>query len=150
MTADDRGFDPSLTLSLRSDPFEIRATLGKVTGWLAGVSGCAGVVGAVEMTLAEVLNNIAEHAYGGKSNGAIHVRLDVDTAHLRVKTCDCGAPMPDGRVPSGAYCAPEPDCPDLPEGGFGWFLIHSQCSQINYRRDEDQNHLLLEIPLHGA
>jgi serine/threonine-protein kinase RsbW len=36
---------------------------------------------------------------------------------------------------------------DLPEGGFGWFLIRELTKDLQYVRHEDQNRLTFSIPI---
>ena len=31
------------------------------------------------------------------------------------------------------------DIQDMPEGGFGWFMIHTLADSINYERIDDEN-----------
>ncbi|WP_245605407.1 ATP-binding protein [Roseicyclus elongatus] len=35
---------------------------------------------------------------------------------------------------------------DLPEGGFGWLLIHQISTALTYRRDGGENRLSLTLP----
>ena len=53
-----------------------------------------------EIVLAEVLNNIVEHAYGDRS-GDITLALDLQPQGLLCQINDKGAPMPDLALPEG-------------------------------------------------
>ncbi len=97
-----------------------------------------------ELVLAEVLNNIAEHAYG-KATGPVELRVDLLRAGLGCTISDQGHPLPAGVVP-------DPDLPliappdHLPEGGFGWHIIRCLTTDLRYARDGDWNRLSLRIP----
>ena len=39
---------------------------------------------------------------------------------------------------------------DLPEGGFGWFLIRELTHDLTYRRDGSRNHLSFRMVLGGT
>ena len=53
--------------------------------------------------------------------------------------------MPDGQTPVGAAADLDVDFCDMPEGGFGWFLIKDLAKDVNYHREGVQNHLHLRI-----
>ena len=52
--------------------------------------------------------------------------------------------MPDHTLPMGL---PQPIGvdKDLPEGGFGWFLIRSLTENLTYRRIDARNHLSFQL-----
>lgn len=91
---------------------------------------------SAEIVLAEVLNNIVEHAYA-QSAGPIDVTLDYEHPTLAFEVVDEGLPMPAGRLPSGDVVAVD----GLPEGGFGWFLIRSLTRGLVYHRLRNRNRL---------
>lgn len=103
--------------------------------------------GTVELVLAEVLNNIVEHAY---SDAAGLITLDLRRARGRLCCLlrDEGRPMPAGCLPPGLAPAlgPAPAIADLPEGGFGWFLIRSLTRDLHYDREPGCNRLSFSIP----
>ncbi|WP_323038742.1 ATP-binding protein [Gemmobacter sp.] len=101
---------------------------------------------SAEIVIAEVLNNIVEHAYAGSSGD---IDLSVQPLHggLRCSVTDHGAPMPDHRLPGGALPAWQPD--DLPEGGFGWFMIQALAQDIRYDRIGATNRLTFWLPAEG-
>lgn len=99
--------------------------------------------GKLEIVLAEVLNNIVEHAYRDES-GPISLHLWRAGALLQVLVEDRGHPMPDGAPPQGA--PPMLDSPDgPPEGGFGWFLIRNLTEELTYDRKEGVNRLCFAL-----
>lgn len=98
-----------------------------------------------ELVVAEVLNNIVEHAYRNAPTGRIRARLDFQADRLRAEFTDHGHEMPGLTPPEGravnVNVAPEA----VPEGGFGWFLIRSLTSDLCYQRRDGANHLSLSV-----
>ncbi|WP_343080229.1 ATP-binding protein [Ostreiculturibacter nitratireducens] len=105
--------------------------------------------GTMELVLAEVLNNIVEHAYAGRKGGMIDLSISVTGRGLEVRVADQGLPMPGGVLPAGLAPSLKMSggTQDLPEGGFGWFLIHDLTQDIDYLRDGRTNRLRFVLPL---
>lgn len=101
--------------------------------------------GTVELVLAEVLNNVVEHAYRDRSDGVIALRVQPKSDGLAVAVEDTGLPMPKGGVPTGALAAPTEDFLSVAEGGYGWFLIGQLARDHSYQRDGDRNRLTFRI-----
>jgi len=98
----------------------------------------------VELILAEVLNNVAEHAYV-EASGPVDLRIEVQIAGIACRVADQGRPLPSGVVPDPALPMIAP--PDhLPEGGFGWHIIRALTDDIGYARDGDWNCLTMRLP----
>lgn len=98
-----------------------------------------------ELILAETLNNIVEHAYRGSGAGRIKIWLHESANHLRVDLIDSGIPMPGGTIPDPAPVSPMTDTKALPEGGFGWPLIHQIADAVFYQRENAKNCLTFHI-----
>jgi serine/threonine-protein kinase RsbW len=94
-------------------------------------------LGTTELVLAEALNNVVEHAYANYS-GQIEVEVRRDPDQLRFHIADKGLPMPGAEPPLGRLPAVGA-LQDLPEGGFGWFLIRSLSQDLAYRREGERN-----------
>jgi serine/threonine-protein kinase RsbW len=103
----------------------------------------ADVAATAEIVLAEVLNNIVEHGYAA-ATGQIEVELALSDTGLQIRTSDLGCALP------AAVLAGTPSLPtvtdDLPEGGFGWYMIRSLVEELAYRREGDRNHLSFCVP----
>ncbi len=101
---------------------------------------------SVEIVLAEVLNNIVEHAYPADEPGKIGLAVRRRNSALMFEITDKGRPMPKGRAPIGNHPMSE-FCPDdaMPEGGYGWYLIREIVRDLVYDRRDDQNILLFRI-----
>lgn len=140
----------SFACVVAADPFAVRAGLARMIAAPPLALLSADQRGTAEVVLAEVLNNIAEHAYAG-GPGKIAVSLHHTAAGLRCQVTDEGAAMPGGCLPSGDHPAqrrgspglPLQDLPlaDLPEGGFGWHLIRRLTQDLHYARVGGQNRL---------
>jgi len=102
----------------------------------------------LELVLAEVLNNIVEHACAKRPESLVSVTIRCTGHWLRIETRDPGRPMPGQKPPLSRM--PDPSLPPacLPEGGFGWPLIFQLAERVVYRRIGNDNHLSLQIPVH--
>lgn len=108
----------------------------------ANVSPC--LASNAEIVLAEVLNNIVEHAYA-TTTGDIALKVHRTDAGLACEVTDWGVEMPGLTLPQGAFQALG-EIDDLPEGGFGWFLIRSLVEGLIYRREMGENRLSFLLP----
>lgn len=102
----------------------------------------------LRLLLAEVLNNIIEHGYGGAEGGPITIQVQPITHGLRLVLTDRGAPPPSELI-AGAAEMPDPSA--LPDGGWGWPLLHALATAIRLERDETGNRLTLDfLPENGC
>jgi serine/threonine-protein kinase RsbW len=102
----------------------------------------------MELVLAEVLNNIVEHAFCDTGRGEIALETSVHSNTIWCHLTDGGRPMPGGKPPPARrYDLGEMDMLDLPEGGFGWGLIRDLTSSLAYDRSGAQNRLTFSIDL---
>jgi serine/threonine-protein kinase RsbW len=143
--ADVTGGRPQVSLSLCSSSLSVRSALLQVRAALADLTLDADASGSIEIVLAEVLNNIGEHAYRGQDEGRIELRIWARGEALLFETRDFGLPMPNGRMPAGR--AASLDCPaeDSPEGGFGWHLLRTLTADLFSARVGERNHLTFRM-----
>lgn len=122
-----------------------RHALRDVRGALTRAGLAPEMLSRVETVLAEVLNNVAEHACDARPAVPVRLTAELRGSALRVRAHDRGRPMPGGVPPAGAL--PKRDVPRnlLPEGGFGWFLIREQSDSLFYRRADGENTLELQF-----
>jgi serine/threonine-protein kinase RsbW len=91
------------------------------------------------IVLGEALNNIVEHAYEDRGPGAIGITIWIRGPRIEVEITDAGRPLPP-RLVRGATLPDISACwEDLPEGGFGWFIIHELTSDMMYERKGRSN-----------
>jgi serine/threonine-protein kinase RsbW len=139
--------DPSpdgSALVFDSDPAAVRTALARLLSAAPLHALTEDDRGTVELVLAEVLNNVVEHAYAGAS-GPVEVGLCATPHGLACRIVDQGLAMPGGALPEGRLPAAAPS--ELPEGGFGWHLIRSLTADLTYARCAGQNRLSFLIPL---
>lgn len=136
-----------LHLAFPGDELSVRDALRSVADAVSGLAAGAPPQGVVEIVLAEALNNVVEHAYSGQALGGIDLELSQHAGALAFTITDDGHPMPDGNLPQGKAHDLSVATQDLPEGGFGWFLIHELTDQLSYERKDGRNVLMFQIPL---
>lgn len=100
---------------------------------------------SVEIALAEALNNVVEHAFPNGDPGDIKLVLRHGRAGLLIEIRDNGKPMPNGRTPLGQHPLDLQPQDNLPEGGFGWFLIRELARDLVYDRENGENFLIFRM-----
>lgn len=137
---------PAFAVEGISGPTAARDMLAEILTFLEPLQLGPEEAGTVELVLAEVLNNVVEHAYP-ESDAAGPITVECvhrdDGLHLRVR--DHGRIMPHDKLPDGQIPNLGMDIRDLPEGGFGWFLIHDLARDVRYQRLGCQNRLDFRI-----
>lgn len=103
--------------------------------------------GAVEIVLAEAVNNIVEHAFQNVDPGMALIRARLSGNTLQVFLVDEGAEFPGAELPEGKPTNIDTALDNLPEGGFGWFMIRTLTRNVRYRRWRARNHLRLVFAL---
>ncbi len=104
--------------------------------------------GTLELLLAEVLNNIVEHGYGDTGHGIITLSMVRDGRGLSCSVSDDGVELPSDCLHQPlSPDAKRPKPGDLPEGGFGWFLIRDLAEDLGYHRVDGRNLLAFRLPL---
>ncbi|MCB2128374.1 MAG: ATP-binding protein [Rhodobacteraceae bacterium] len=106
--------------------------------------------GALELALAEVLNNIVEHAYAGLPPGPVELELRLGSEMLDCRVIDHGHPMPGLMLPKGEMQPIAATVDDLPEGGWGWALIKTLTTSLCYTRDQNANQLSFSVPVDAS
>ncbi len=137
-------------ISITSGEFAVREALAALLEALTPLELDVEETGTIELVLAEAMNNIVEHAYPPEDvPGPINVKCSRQADGLRFQIKDCGRPMPDGVTPIGLPVDLDVEFSDLPEGGFGWFLIKDLAKDVVYRRVDDANQLTFRLALAG-
>lgn len=103
--------------------------------------------GTLELVLAEALNNIVEHSYGESAAGTITLSLVRDLRGLSCSISDDGVELPPSCLQRVANETARPTPVELPEGGFGWYLINDLVEDLGYHRADGRNLLAFRLPL---
>ena len=129
------------SLSFRADEMALREALAQAMHFLKASGFHKDIRATVEIVLAEAINNVIEHAYEGANDGQVDLRIDAQDGALSFIIEDDGTPMPGGIAPRGRVHDLECDLQDLPEGGFGWFLIRELTENLKLHRQGSRNRL---------
>ena len=106
---------------LKSTPNAVRATLRTLRADLERLGISDDDLNSIELVVAEVLNNVTEHAYPPMRPGRIEMQLVDDSHNLTVTVGDFGIEMPGGSPPEGR--APPGDYAfDRSAGGRVWLV----------------------------
>ena len=124
---------------------EARAAIQTVVADLAAGGLDQDQLGNVQIVLAEVINNIVEHAYVGMPVGEVQLKYRLCPDRLALLVCDQGAAFPGHEMPAGLPANVNVAAMDLPEGGFGWYLIRTLTSSLRYRRIKGFNVLKMQF-----
>ncbi len=124
---------------------EAEASIGiaRISDQLAAHGMPASRADDVKIALAEAINNVVEHAYAGMPPETVRINCQMCRESLEVQILDTGNPMPGFQPPDGTPPPIGNVRQDLPEGGFGWFMIHQLTSKIQYERHNGYNRLCL-------
>jgi len=150
MSVDMRFPPKAMELDFPGTEPEVRVALDRMHGALRENGLGEDAIGRFEIVMAEALNNVVEHAYAAHASGTIRVTLGWEAGQITCLIVDEGEELP-GHTPPPGRAKPD-DCAieDLPEGGFGWHLIHTLAHDVRYIRSRNQNRLSFSIPLEEA
>jgi serine/threonine-protein kinase RsbW len=91
----------------------------------------------VEVVVAEVLNNVLEHALPGHAKNKIELICHLQDDQFLIETIDDGLPLQtlpgDKRMPTS-----------WAESGRGWPIVNNWMDEISFNRADDRNHLLMK------
>ena len=138
-------YDYQFTMSSVANNDEVRILLARLCDELAYYGVSSDTRSSAQLVLAEALNNITKHAYGGRGEGTVQVQTEVGSEMLRFTLNDTGEAIPGPRLPRGRPQDTDVPLEDLPEGGFGWFMIRSLAKDLSYARRGDWNELCFRI-----
>jgi len=134
---------PGTSQAVRAVLLDLRRRWGEI-----GVPGLTAAL--AEQVLAEVLNNIVEHALPDTPEGEIRLSLCIAPGGISFEVRDNGKPMPGGQIPGGRIAAPSDRIADLPEGGFGWAMIRAMTDDLRYQRCDGWNRLRFRVSDGGS
>lgn len=142
-------YRPTLDLNVYSDLKQASEAVNRVGRWLEQERVESECIGDVMLVLAEALNNVIEHAYGTETSGDIQIKGTLRAQTLSVQIVDKGKPF-DGPPDEVVLNTEKYELSDLPDGGFGWFLIKRLTEDIHFSRDGGKNKLTLVVALRRA
>lgn len=143
--------DESITFTYEPTDQGVRRVLQSMRACLTTMGLDEDFCGTAEIVLAEALNNVAEHAYPGEARGMAQLKLRLTPDGCDFDLTDQGKPMPGLILPVGQLPPLDGPRPELPEGGFGWFLIRTLSDHLTYTRKNGTNHVHLRLPFtHGG
>ena len=99
------------------------------------------VLRAFQVAFDELLTNVVDYGHSDGEDHPIEVRLRLDGETLQAEIIDSGAafnPLSDSAEPDLDLTID-----DRPIGGLGIHIVRTLMDDISYRRDNDQNRLLL-------
>lgn len=97
----------------------------------------------LEIAVVEACNNIVEHAYANQS-GIITMDIFTTPEKLVVNLRDTGLSIPEkAQTPMESFDFSRDNLDDLPEGGFGLFLMDSLLDERQYTSENGINTLTL-------
>ncbi|MFT6912600.1 MAG: serine/threonine-protein kinase RsbW [Paracoccaceae bacterium] len=146
-TVEVQRVDDRVTFILDSTPLDVRKTLVALAGSREMQRLSRESLGRVQIVLGELLNNVVEHAYENQAGGFVQLDVWVCDGLLKCRLQDGGKPMPELTAPDGVLPPTTNQFDMLPEGGFGWFLIHELTHDLYYDRVNDKNLLSFSLPL---
>lgn len=147
MIAPDNGPEV-LTLRFTAEPMTVRAAVRRAVARFGRHISVA-EAGALELALAEVLNNVVEHAYAGRGDGKVVVEVVRKQGALRCQIRDWGVALPDHVLPASAEYTPAGPGGGLREGGWGCHLVRSLTEDLAYDRTDGENCLSFRLCLDG-
>lgn len=101
----------------------------------------------MNLVLSELLTNIVKHAYSSSSAPSQDCKIEVRARFLgeflEVLIIDQGTELPEHVLEKVKIEFDGGDIFSLPEGGFGWSIVHSIIDQVTFQRVNNSNRLLL-------
>ena len=134
---------PTRIIRYQPEPYDVRRALNVLMAECDALlpPNSAEVLGNLQIVLAEALNNVAEHAFTGLAPSEASVAITLRGDLLRVVLRDTGHPLPERLLQPPPPQNLAGDTAVLPEGGFGWTLIHELTSRLEYSRKDGENRL---------
>ena len=117
-------------LIVRSDPRFLGSIRSLVRTWLQACEAAEDLVDTVVLAIDEACANVIRHAYEGRCDETLEVRLHENGEYLEFQVCDQGEPCPpefnEPRPPQ------RPAVNDLRPGGLGVPLMHEVFDEVRF------------------
>ncbi len=82
--------------------------------------------------MGEAFNNVAIHAYRGRSAGTVELELEVGEEAVTIRIADTGATYDPTRTPT-------PALDQLPDSGMGLYIMRTCMDHVSYRPGNPPN-----------
>ena len=137
--------EPAFERSFLSTLQNVSTTVKQLADYCKGTAGQGEAeeiaVEQVELCVAEALTNVVKHAYDCQGNKIVNVVCALTRSHIVVDIEDEGKELPHHLLATAGPRELGSDIIELPENGFGWFLIMDQMDAVEYVRQDGINHL---------
>ncbi len=118
--------------------------LDEICLWMMQADATDADITNVQIVLGEALNNIIKHGFESEGSGRIELKISLMGDGIVVRLCDDGIAFTPPEI-SDTPLQGKNDLKNLPEGGFGWFLIKQITSSIEFTRFTNRNYLVLKF-----
>ncbi len=136
---------PGFTLRVPARNPSIRSALAEVRARLALHELGSESLDTVEVVLAEVMNNVAEHAFAWRQDGEMLLYLKMTSDGLTCSITDEGRAMPDDTLSTAPQPVSEAAGDGPSEGGYGWLIIRQLARDVAYVRKDGVNQLTFRL-----
>ncbi|MEM7018596.1 MAG: ATP-binding protein [Pseudomonadota bacterium] len=98
----------------------------------------------INLSLVEGVNNVIEHSYAYRPGEAVQVNVSLQPDRVIIDIVDTGAGLENGVLPQIQLNTFDPqDTQNLPEGGWGLFIMSNGMDELQYSRVDGTNTLTL-------
>lgn len=95
---------------------------------------------ACQLAVSEAVENIIRHGYGSEVSNEIKVSVTSEPGKLNIELTDDAPPF----NPTNNRKKKQWSVEDPPIGGLGIHIIHSVMDEVEYKRQDGENRLILE------
>ncbi len=105
------------------------------------------IIWEIRLVLEEIVTNIISYGYEDKENHIIVVSIDTGEKDITISIKDDG-------IPYNILEHPKPDLEipfeDRDIGGMGIYMVREIMDEVNYKREDNMNQLVMKRSLSGA
>ena len=131
---------PMLALTCRGNLMDVRTTMTCIEQFMRAHEASPEVTSDLNLVLTEAMTNIARYAFPHEE-GVIQCHLLLTDAFVKCCLHDQGIEFDPSEIP---YNPPDPA--NIPEGGFGIFLMRSLTQNLTHRYENGINTLRFAMP----
>lgn len=99
------------------------------------------IVGQLEISVVEAVNNAIKHAYDGRTGNDVRIAVTLYPDRIVCAVSDAGRAMKRMKPAKQSCDLGNPD--SLPESGRGLFIIHCAMDEVDYRTEDGWNTLTM-------